>query len=61
MISLFTYSQKYSDQFYEYRHVKIPKEKVPLLPKNKLLGESDFTAIGLRISHVLNSDDCRMI
>jgi cyclin-dependent kinase regulatory subunit CKS1 len=34
------YSGKYVDEYYEYRHVILPKELMKKLPKGKLLTES---------------------
>lgn len=34
------YSDKYADDYYEYRHVILPKELTKKLPKGKLLSES---------------------
>jgi hypothetical protein len=34
------YSDKYSDDYYEYRHVMLPKEIYKKLPKGKLLTEA---------------------
>ena len=34
------YSDKYADDYYEYRHVILPKELLKKLPKNKLLNET---------------------
>lgn len=34
------YSDKYFDDYYEYRHVMLPKEVSKKLPKGKLLSES---------------------
>ncbi len=37
------YSDKYSDDFYEYRHVILPKELMKKLTKGKLLSEGVTT------------------
>jgi cyclin-dependent kinase regulatory subunit CKS1 len=34
------YSDKYQDEYYEYRHVMLPKEIAKKMPKGKLLSES---------------------
>ncbi|KAK4758211.1 hypothetical protein SAY87_019512 [Trapa incisa] len=44
------YSEKYFDDTYEYRHVVLPPETAKLLPKNRLLSESEWRAIGVQQS-----------
>ncbi|KAK9498009.1 hypothetical protein O3M35_003898 [Rhynocoris fuscipes] len=44
------YSDKYYDDKYEYRHVVLPKEMVKLIPKSRLLSESEWRAIGVQQS-----------
>ena len=34
------YSDKYTDDYYEYRHVILPKEIYRKMPRNRLLNES---------------------
>lgn len=34
------YSDKYADEYYEYRHVILPKDLMKKLPKGKLLTEA---------------------
>jgi cyclin-dependent kinase regulatory subunit CKS1 len=41
------YSDKYYDDYYEYRHVILPKEIFKKLPAKKLLTESEWRSIGL--------------
>ena len=41
------YSDKYYDDYYEYRHVILPKEIFKKLPAKKLLSESEWRSIGL--------------
>jgi cyclin-dependent kinase regulatory subunit CKS1 len=41
------YSDKYFDDYYEYRHVILPKEIFKKLPAKKLLTESEWRSIGL--------------
>lgn len=36
------YSDKYKDEFYEYRHVLLPKEIYKKMPKGKLLSEMEW-------------------
>ncbi|KAK4773634.1 hypothetical protein SAY87_028653 [Trapa incisa] len=44
------YSEKYADDTYEYRHVVLPPEVAKLLPKNRLLSENEWRAIGVQQS-----------
>ncbi|KAK6138145.1 hypothetical protein DH2020_028125 [Rehmannia glutinosa] len=44
------YSEKYFDDIYEYRHVVLPTEVAKLLPKNRLLTENEWRAIGVQQS-----------
>ncbi|XP_014791225.1 cyclin-dependent kinases regulatory subunit [Octopus bimaculoides] len=44
------YSEKYCDEKYEYRHVVLPKEIAKLVPKNKLMTESEWRGIGVQQS-----------
>jgi hypothetical protein len=39
------YSDKYTDDYYEYRHVILPKDLYKKLPKAKLLSETVFIPI----------------
>ena len=39
------YSDKYCDEFYEYRHVHLPKEIYKKIPRSKLLIESVATIL----------------
>ena len=41
------YSDKYTDETHEYRHVILPKELVKLVPKNKLMSETEWRALGV--------------
>ena len=34
------YSDKYTDETHEYRHVMLPQDLVKLVPKNKLMSET---------------------
>ncbi|KAK8562415.1 hypothetical protein V6N13_018987 [Hibiscus sabdariffa] len=60
------YSEKYFDDTYEYRHVVLPPEVAKLLPKNRLLSENEWRAIGVQQSRgwvhyafiVLNHTSC---
>uniref|UniRef100_T1IFE5 Cyclin-dependent kinases regulatory subunit n=3 Tax=Rhodnius TaxID=13248 RepID=T1IFE5_RHOPR len=44
------YSEKYFDDEHEYRHVVLPKEMAKLIPKNKLLTEAEWRALGVQQS-----------
>ncbi|KAK0604747.1 hypothetical protein LWI29_019050 [Acer saccharum] len=44
------YSEKYFDDAYEYRHVVLPPDVAKLLPKNRLLSETEWRAIGVQQS-----------
>nr|GEY83724.1 cyclin-dependent kinases regulatory subunit 1 [Tanacetum cinerariifolium] len=44
------YSEKYFDDTFEYRHVVLPSDVAKLLPKNRLLSESEWRAIGVQQS-----------
>ena len=44
------YSEKYYDNYYEYRHVLLPKEIFKKLPAKKLLSESEWRSIGVNQS-----------
>lgn len=43
------YSKKYQDEFYEYRHVILPKELAKRAPK-KLMTEDEWRGIGVQQS-----------
>ncbi|KAL7063063.1 hypothetical protein AAHC03_01573 [Spirometra sp. Aus1] len=44
------YSEKYYDEKYEYRHVHLPKELVAKMPKNRLMTEREWRALGIQQS-----------
>jgi len=45
------YSDKYTDSFYEYRHVVLPKDVYrKVQPKGKLLSESEWRSLGIQQS-----------
>lgn len=50
LIARIEYSEKYMDDNYEYRHVILPKELVKMLPKGRLLAESEWRALGVQQS-----------
>ena len=41
------YSEKYCDDFYEYRHVILPKDIFKKIPKNRCLDEKEWREIGV--------------
>lgn len=41
------YSSRYSDDFYEYRHVQIPKQLIHQIPRDRLLYEGEWRGIGI--------------
>ncbi|CAL1538830.1 unnamed protein product [Lymnaea stagnalis] len=45
------YSDKYTDDEYEYRHVMLPKEIAKLVPKTHLMSETEWRSIGVQQSH----------
>ncbi|KAF8375663.1 hypothetical protein PRIPAC_82092 [Pristionchus pacificus] len=46
----FYYSTKYEDDEYEYRHVHAPKDVVKHIPKNRLMSEGEWRALGIQQS-----------
>ncbi|PVD20118.1 hypothetical protein C0Q70_20612 [Pomacea canaliculata] len=44
------YSDKYTDDEYEYRHVMLPKEIAKLVPKTHLMSEAEWRSIGVQQS-----------
>jgi cyclin-dependent kinase regulatory subunit CKS1 len=45
-----TYSERYSDDMWEYRHVILPQELAKILPKTYLMPEREWRAIGVQQS-----------
>ncbi len=45
------YSEKYSDDSHEYRHVILPKELAKSLPRNRLLSENEWRHMGVQQEH----------
>jgi len=41
------YSDKYTDENFEYRHVHIPKEWVRSLPKDRCMTEGEWRELGV--------------
>ncbi|GMT26060.1 hypothetical protein PFISCL1PPCAC_17357, partial [Pristionchus fissidentatus] len=46
----FYYSNKYEDDEYEYRHVHAPKDVAKMIPKNRLMSESEWRSLGIQQS-----------
>ncbi|ESL08827.1 cyclin-dependent kinase regulatory subunit [Trypanosoma rangeli SC58] len=44
------YSEKYYDDEYEYRHVVLPKDFARLVPRNRLMEESEWRQLGVQQS-----------
>ena len=44
------YSEKYCDDFYEYRHVLLPKPTYKKMPRGRLLTESEWRMLGVQQS-----------
>ena len=43
-----TYSERYADDVYEYRHVILPPDVAARLPKGALLSEPQWRALGVQ-------------
>ena len=50
MASRIEYSEKYTDDSFEYRHVILPKETAKNLPKARLLSDTEWRGIGVQQS-----------
>ena len=44
------YSDKYTDEKYEYRHVMLPKDLSKLVPKTHLMSEKEWRNLGVQQS-----------
>mmetsp|Transcript_16518 Transcript_16518/g.41779 ORF Transcript_16518/g.41779 Transcript_16518/m.41779 type:complete len:103 (-) Transcript_16518:940-1248(-) len=44
------YSEKYTDEIYEYRHVILPHDFARMTPKGRLLTEQEWRQIGVQQS-----------
>jgi len=44
------YSDKYSDDQYEYRHVILPKDVAKSIPSHRLLSDAEWRALGVQQS-----------
>ncbi|XP_041366269.1 cyclin-dependent kinases regulatory subunit-like [Gigantopelta aegis] len=45
------YSDKYTDNAYEYRHVMLPKDLTKLVPRTHLMSEAEWRSLGVQQSH----------
>mmetsp|Transcript_12592 Transcript_12592/g.18882 ORF Transcript_12592/g.18882 Transcript_12592/m.18882 type:complete len:97 (+) Transcript_12592:23-313(+) len=54
MADMISYSDKYYDDVYEYRHVILPKKLEKQVPKTKLLTEYEWRSLGIRMSRGWN-------
>ena len=48
MVTQIEYSEKYQDDFFEYRHVHVPAELVKQLPRDRLLAEQEWRNLGVQ-------------
>ena len=44
------YSDKYTDDKFEYRHVMLPKDLAKLVPKTHLMSEAEWRNLGVQQS-----------
>ncbi|XP_018089698.1 cyclin-dependent kinases regulatory subunit 2 isoform X1 [Xenopus laevis] len=44
------YSDKYTDEHFEYRHVMLPKELAKQVPKTHLMSEEEWRRLGVQQS-----------
>eukprot|EP01134_Creolimax_fragrantissima_P008677 CFRG8645 len=45
-----TYSDKYCDDIYEYRHVTLPQDLAANVPKGRLMNETEWRKLGIQQS-----------
>jgi len=45
-----SYSDKYSDELYDYRHVTLPQDLAKHVPRNHLLTETEWRNLGVQQS-----------
>lgn len=50
MLGKIEYSEKYEDEYHEFRHVILPKELAGRVPTNRLLSENEWRSIGIQQS-----------
>ncbi|KAG7673110.1 hypothetical protein Ndes2526B_g05318 [Nannochloris sp. 'desiccata'] len=48
------YSERYYDEVYEYRHVIYPKEMACRIPRDRLMTENEWRALGIQQSRGWN-------
>lgn len=44
------YSEKYADDTYEYRHVRLPPEMARCVPRGRLISEDEWRGLGIQMS-----------
>ena len=44
------YSDKYTDEEFEYRHVMLPKDLAKMVPKTHLMSETEWRNLGVQQS-----------
>merc|ERR1711997_484779 len=44
------YSDKYTDEKFEYRHVMLPKDLAKMVPKSHLMSETEWRSLGVQQS-----------
>ena len=49
------YSDKYTDDKFEYRHVMLPKDLAKLVPKTHLMSEAEWRNLGVQQSLGMNA------
>lgn len=47
------YSDKYTDDKFEYRHVHVPREWVKSMPKDRTMTEQEWRDLGKRFSSIV--------
>ena len=50
------YSDKYTDEHFEYRHVMLPKDLAKLVPKTHLMSEAEWRNLGVQQSLGMNEE-----
>ncbi|KAG5679668.1 hypothetical protein PVAND_009223 [Polypedilum vanderplanki] len=60
------YSEKYSDEKYEYRHVILPQNLAKLVPKNHLMTETEWRNLGIQqspgwVHYLLNTTEPNVV
>ena len=54
------YSDKYTDEHFEYRHVMLPKALAKLVPKTHLMSEAEWRNLGVQQSLGKN-EECTLL